>query len=118
MSRELDKLGEFLMRNFRDSAISKVHSLIERNNKAPSLQILQEDIASLSTSQKELLKRTCTNAIDTGIHDLLFALQEAGENEEGIKILVDEKDASTLSDGLQGEPYGDDGWISKFSSHG
>ena len=117
MSDELDKLGKFLMQHFRDNAIFKLDSLASSTIKAPSLQQLQNEIALLDEAQKEILRQTCIEVIDTGSHDLLFALQESGENNEGIQILVDKKDASELSDGLQGELFSEDGWITKFSAN-
>jgi len=117
MSEELERIGKFLMTNFRDSALSSLDTLTSNNAKAPSLQKLQLEISNLSEEQKEILRRVCTHVLDSGLHDFLFAIQEASENNEGIEILVDGEDIAKKSDGLQGELYSEDGWIHKYSAN-
>ena len=56
-------------------------------------------------------------ALSVGLHDFLFALQEAHDLERGIEVLVDGKNVAELSDGLQGEPCGGEGWIAKFARY-
>ena len=52
-----------------------------------------------------------------GMHDLLFAFQEATDLEKGISINVNGINPAEVSDGLHGEIFGEDGWIAEFSSH-
>ena len=118
MSEELDIAGEFLMKHFRDNALSKLDALIEGKLNAPGLLSLQSSIVSLEDEEKEILKKACIESLDSGLHDFLFALQEASNNNENIKFLVNGKNIAELSDGLQGELFTEDGWFSKYSAYG
>lgn len=118
MSEELDIAGEFLMKHFRDNALSKLDALIEGKLNAPGLLSLQSSIVSLEDEEKEILKKACIESLDSGLHDFLFALQEASDNNENIKFLVNGKNIAELSDGLQGELFTEEGWFSKYSAYG
>ena len=118
MSKELDKFGQFLMKNFRDNAIYKINSLFEGHSKAPAYQELQNPLKSFSEEEKEMIKKTFIISLDSGLHDFLFSLQESTENNEGIELLVDGTNVASQSDGLQGELFTEDGWLSKYSKHG
>ena len=118
MSEDLDIAGKFIMKHFRDNALLKLDSLLEGKLKAPRLLALQSYIGSLESEEKEILKKACIESIDSGLHDFLFALQEASDNNENIKFLVNGKNIAELSDGLQGELFSEDGWFSKYSAYG
>ena len=118
MSEELDIAGKFIMKHFRDNALSKLDALLKGEVNAPGLLALQNSIDSLGSEEKEILKKACIESFDSGLHDLLFALQEATNNNQDIKILVNGKNLAELCDGLQGELYTEDGWFSKFSAYG
>ena len=85
MSEELDIAGKFIMKHFRDNALSKLDALIEGKLKAPGLLALQSSIGSLGSEEIEILKKACIESIDSGLHDFLFALQVATDNNEHIK---------------------------------
>jgi hypothetical protein len=114
----LAKLGEFVMKNLRDKAIDKAEGLLRAEWKAPSLKPLQAELSKLDANQKALVRRCVVSAIDTGIHDFLFALQERADFENDIELRVDGKNVVELSDGIHGEAFGEDGWMKKFSAHG
>jgi hypothetical protein len=118
MIEELDIAGKFIMKNFRDNALSKLDALLKGEVKAPGLLALQISIGSLGPEEKGILKKACIESFDSGLHDLLFALQEATYNNEDIKLLVNGKNVAELCDGLQGELFTEDGWFSKFSAYG
>jgi len=75
-------------------------------------------MARLTPAQRALVRRVVLQAVDSGLHDFLFALGEADDFEEGIAFVVGGQNVAELSDGLQGEPYGDAGWFKRFSKHG
>ena len=66
-------------------------------------------------SMKYLVLRCVVGAIDGAIHDLLFTLQDSHDRNLGVEILVDGKNVAEVSDGLHGEPNGEQGWIARFS---
>ena len=106
------------MSRFRDKGIDFVEALIEGKWRSPQLQMLQERIAKLPADELGLLRAVTEEALDTALHDFLFALEEAEDFQSGIELRVDGINAVTLSDGLQGELFGDDGWCAQFSKHG
>ena len=118
MSNELDKFGQFLITNFRDNAIYKINSLFEGHSKAPAYQELQNSLKLINDDQKEIIKKAFIISLDSGLHDLLFSLQEATDNEEGIEVLVNGSNIASQSDGLQGELFTEDGWLYKYSIYG
>lgn len=111
----LDKFGEFLMQRFRDAAVQK-HVLLQQGHwKAPALQSLQGEINKLPEATKSLLLRCVVDAVDTGIHDFLLALQESHDLGSGIEVIVDDHNVAATSDGLHGELFGERGWYARFS---
>lgn len=115
--KPLDKFGEFVVHNLRDVAIGQHRKLQAGGLRAPSIQRLQSAVASLPDDTKHLLLDCVTEAIDIATHDFLFALQDAHDRKLGIELLVDGTNVAAASDGLQGEPCGERGWISKFSEY-
>jgi hypothetical protein len=57
------------------------------------------------------------DAIDTAMHDFLFALQDAHDRELGVEILVDGRNVAEESGMLNGEQLGEGGWIEKYSRY-
>jgi len=116
--KTLDKLGEFVMANLRDPAIEFMELLAQGHWKAPSLQSLQSEVVALPDDKKALVRRCVVQAIDAAIHDFLFKVGEVADFEGDIQLVVDGQDVAHVSDGLAGEPYGDDGWQARFSRYG
>lgn len=114
----LDKFGRFVMEKLRDRPIEFFDLLAHGHWKARSLRSLQAEIAQLGEAEKALLRRAVIRTIDTAVHDFLFAIQEAHDMEQGIELLVNGTNVAEVSDGLQGEPFGADGWQAKFSRFG
>ncbi len=107
----LDHFGQFLMRNLRDRALECYDALIKGQGKAPALRQLKGDLAVLSPDARLVARRALVECLDGAIHDFLFALQEQAHFENRIKLLVDDVDVIAASDGIHGEPYGQDGWF-------
>jgi hypothetical protein len=114
---ELERFGSFVISQLWDSALEHHDLLAKAHWRAPALQNLQDELAALSEKQKEIVRRCVAEALRDGLHDFLFALQEAHDLKTGIEVLVDGKNIAELSDGLQGEPYGSEGWIAKYGKH-
>lgn len=109
----VDKFGKFIVENLRDKGIDFAQGLISRHWKAPDLLDMQNEIANLNNIQKIAFVKAITETLDGAMHDFLFALQERND----IQILIDGQNIVELSDGIHGEAYSEDGWITKFSSH-
>jgi hypothetical protein len=114
---ELDKFGQLLVTKLRDSALDFFDGLARSQWKRPSTGKLQADLATLSPEQREIVRRCVVACVDRGLGGFLFALSEAHDFGRQIAVMVDGKNIAELSDGLQGEPYGQDGWVARFGKH-
>ena len=118
MSRDsLDRFGKFLIESLRDRAIAHYEGLEHEQWKSSSLISLQKELHSLSNEEKAIVKKCVISAIDVGIHDFLFRLQEFGEYDKSIQVIMDGEDIIHLSHGLNGELFGKNGWVIKFSKY-
>jgi hypothetical protein len=115
--QRLDKAGRFIMEHLRDRGLEFVERLLAGHSKAPALAELQGEIATLSTREQALVRRCVAASIDGALHDFLFKLGERADFENDVQLVVDGVSVAALSDGLQGEPYGEHGWIVRFSRH-
>jgi hypothetical protein len=118
MAEALDKFGAFVVTKLRDRAIDHADALLSARWKAPGLQALQADLQRLTPEQRAVVRRCVVVAIDSGLHDFLFAIQEEHDANGEIAVLVDGRPVAADSDGLHGEPYSDWGWFARFSKHG
>jgi hypothetical protein len=114
----LDKFGSFLMEHLRDRALADLDRLAAAEGKAPSVQALQKDLASLSEPQRAVVRRCVSTCIDSAIHDFLFKLQERADFEDDVQVFVDGRNVVALSDGVHGELFGEKGWQARFSRYG
>ena len=114
----LDKFGRFLMEHFRDHAIDDVDTLLAAGWKAPGVQALQTELVGFTEEQRAVVRRCLITCVDGAIHAFLFKLQERSDFEDDLQVLVDGKNVAILSDGIHGEPFGEEGWQARFSKHG
>ena len=117
MNPSLDKFGGFFVKNLRDRMLHELESLLRGGSKASTKQKLQSQLSGFTDEQKQVLCDAVEDLITTGMHDLLFAIQEQADAGGAIKVLVDGQEVAQLSDGLHGEIFGDDGWIVRFSKY-
>ncbi len=118
VAKVLDTFGEFVVAKLRDAVIDHADMLLAAQGKAPTLQRLQSDLSKLSTEQRAVVRRCVTEAIDSGLHDFLFALQEEHDAGGDVSVMVSGESVAAASDGLQGELFSADGWFARFSKHG
>lgn len=113
----LDKFGEFFVRNLRDKMLYSLEGLLRGKWKAPSAQKLQKRIGTLTKSQQKIVRDVVDDLIISGMHGLLFAIQEESDSDGSIRVFVDGDDVGKMSDGLHGEIFCEDGWIARFSEY-
>jgi hypothetical protein len=114
----LDKFGKFFVQNLRDKALENLEFMLVAWWKAPELQTIQSNLAELPPDARALVREVVEKVLTAAMHDLLFAFQESHDGGTGIEVIVDGKPAAELSDGLQGEIFGEDGWIVRYSKFG
>ncbi|MCA9645940.1 MAG: hypothetical protein KC492_34855 [Myxococcales bacterium] len=118
MSKALDTFGQFVMSNLRDKAFETADLTLSGHYKAPSLLRLQSELAGLDERTQDIARRLVRWTVDSAIHDFLFALQEQSDADGWPRVVVEDTDVGTLSDGLHGEPFTVDGWQATFSRYG
>ncbi len=106
------------MENLRDRCLEHFENLAQGKWRAPYLETLQTELARLTEHERDVTRRCIVAGVDSAIHDFLFELQERADFANDIQVLVDGADVVRLSDGIQGEPFGDDGWQARFSKYG
>ena len=120
--QSVETFGEFLMLKLRDNALESFESLRKGRERAPSLQKLQADLATLSKTQQEIVQRTLVSCLDSGLHDFLFALQERRDFEADISLTVNGVDIvdeeAGQHEGIHYELFDEDGWFAKYSDFG
>nr|WP_092067147.1 hypothetical protein [Dendrosporobacter quercicolus]NSL49713.1 epimerase [Dendrosporobacter quercicolus DSM 1736]SDL50153.1 hypothetical protein SAMN04488502_10164 [Dendrosporobacter quercicolus] len=111
----LDKFGEVLVENVRDRTISNWDKILSGKMKGLSAQQVLEKIGGFNEEQKEALRWLVPKIVDVSLHNYLAMIEEY----EDINVEVVNNGQSgnirELSDGLAGELYTEDGWISRFS---
>jgi hypothetical protein len=110
----LDAFGRFLMVHLRDEAIRDYDDLAQGHSKAPSLQRLQRDLASLDEPQRDIVRRCLISALDSAIHNFLYNLALESDNDGRIQVTVDGVNVVELSDGLEVDGHG---WKFEFSAY-
>ncbi len=113
----LDLFGEYLIKRVRDEAIDDWERISSGKMKDKESQEIFQVLKSFNAEQLEFITNLFPKVIDTTLHHLLWSLEQeeinviiqSGENEELINI-------REVSDGLAGELYTEDGWISRYSS--
>jgi len=117
MNKPLDKFGKIIIDNLRDKQIDYFKGLLEDKWKAEDLKELQQKLKQFNQEERKILNELIENILTHSIHDFLFSIQENSDLDKGLEILIDNENVATLSDGLHGEIFGDEGWIQKFSKY-
>lgn len=116
MEKALDIFGEIIMTRVRDKAILQWDKTIEGRMKDVDSQGIFKDMELFNDEQLQIIRKIIPKIVDTTIHHLLWTLEQT--ESVNIAVKVDNKLVSRIqdiSDGLSGELYTEDGWISRFS---
>ena len=74
-----------------------------------------ELLRNVSEADKRLVLQLIPGVVDTVLHHLLWAAEQESDLHVGIKMKNGIEELRDISDGLPGELYTDEGWISRFS---
>ena len=113
----LDKFGELVIRNLRDSGLEFFDGLAQGRWKAPELLDLQAELGKLPQRECDTVRCCVDRVLSRAMHDFLFALVEAHDRNGKLDVVIDGESVIEESDGLHGEPYGEEGWIARFSKY-
>lgn len=109
----LNEFGVTLMASVRDRSISKLEQAQSGTLKGTSGKILSDSFTQFNNEQQKIIKKIIIEFIDNTIFNTLSMFEE----EDNKKILVHGVDINEISDGLCGELFTEDGWISQFSKY-
>ena len=99
------------MTSVRDRSIDRFEKIQSGSLKAPKAIELHDLLSQFSIEQQSIIKKLIIESVDNTIFNFLFMFEE----NEDKKILVSDININEISDGLSGELFSDDGWISRFS---
>lgn len=117
MPADTDFLGEFFVRNFRNTAIECARGLCREEFDSPGHRNYQKLIQTMSDEQKEILQNVVTYCVEGALNDSLYRLDaELNKRNARIKILVDGE--PLVSPGapstLRSRLWGPQGWLIRF----
>lgn len=111
----LDYFGKLLMSGVRDETITNWDMIVNGEMKGITAQQVREKISSFSEEQIEVLKWLISKVTDSCLHNILITIEKNDE----LKVTISDGQIDTnikqISDGLEGELYTEDGWITRFS---
>ncbi|MBE1556974.1 epimerase [Sporosarcina limicola] len=112
----LDLFGKVLMERIRDEAIDDWERILQGKMRDNESKKIFDELRSFSPEQVQFIINLFPKIVDTTLHHLLWTL----EQEEDVNVLVKVEENNFLnireiSDGLAGELYTEDGWVSRFS---
>ena len=112
MNNVLNDFGKIFIRDVRDRTIEDIDSLISGKYKTQKSINLSNIFSSLDSSSKSFFNEIIPIIVDYCLNNML----EMFEQNEDIELIMKNQDLTSISDGLAGELYTEDGWIQKFSN--
>ncbi|WP_159990739.1 hypothetical protein [Pelistega ratti] len=109
----LEQFGEMYIHEVRDRSLSLLYKLLEGKIKAPRLLKLQEELNNVDDQKRKVIEELSEVLIDNTLHHMLLLFEEYPEFE----LICKNQNLASLSDGLSGELYAEDGWIKKYSQY-
>ncbi|MFA9949978.1 hypothetical protein [Dentiradicibacter hellwigii] len=106
---DLDRFGELLIKEVRDSAFERYLMIKEGKLKSNIAKEMKKNIDLINN--KELLDQIVLDVIDSSLFRFLRMLEE---NDLHIGFL-DGPNIVNESDGISGEIFGEDGWVKLYS---
>jgi hypothetical protein len=112
----LDRFGELLMKKVRDEAITDWMMMIDGRMKGDTANKVRELLGNVSEADRLLIMQLIPGVVDTVLHHLLWTAEQESDLRIGIRIDDAIEELRDISDGLPGELYTENGWISRFST--
>lgn len=119
MKDVLDRFGQLLVSEVRDVAVAVALKSLRGQMKDQASKQLEAELAKVPESTRKQIETFATDLVDSTLHNLLSFFE--GAEDFMIAFKEDENnlvDLNEISDGLAGELFTDEGWISRFSDLG
>jgi hypothetical protein len=117
LSAEIDFLGKFFVRNFRNTAMECVQGLCREKFDSPGQREYQKLISTLSDEQKEVLQKVVRYCVEGALNDTLYRLDlELNKKKPRIQIQVDGKSLANTGapPALHSRLWGQTGWLNRY----
>lgn len=119
MKDVLDRFGQLLVSEVRDVAVAVALKSLRGQMKDQASKQLEAELEKVPENTRKLIETFATDLVDSTLHNLLSFFE--GAEDFMIAFKEDENnlvDLNEISDGLAGELFTDEGWISRFSDLG
>ena len=116
MAKPLDIFGQEIMENIRDNGIELLDSMMAGKMKDEENIAFHATLSNLPPETQNAIRDIVIASIDTALFDFLSFFENSDEwkiSNTHAKL----KDLAEKSDGLSGELFGENGWISKYSQY-
>lgn len=114
----LEKFGHLLMTEVRDETLEKYEMISSGKLKSSIALELHNKLSTLDQEQLSVVMGIVMSSIDDTIHNFLWMFEQY---EDIVQVICHEDEITAnlndISDGLSGELYTDDGWITRFSKY-
>lgn len=115
MNKEiLDLFGKMMMENVRDESIDMAELIISGKMKDKRMMSVINELQDVSAEQKEAYIKIAIRAVDITLSHFMWFI----EQEDKVDLIIRDDETYSIkliSDGLKGELFSEDGWISRFS---
>jgi len=109
--------GQFLIENFGDFGLQYFDDVLSLDPAQIDQNRLGRLINNFDESQIETLKKCIALILSQSMHSFLYALRINADFDGNIDVLSNGLSIAKISDGIEGELYGEDGWITVFSKY-
>lgn len=113
MNDKLDKFGELYIDEVYDKSIKIFEMMFDGRMNGMTAQSVRKKMSSFNEEQKGIVLWMISKSVERCVHNMLCMIEEHSD----MNLLYRQEDISKLSDGLAGELYSEDGWISRFSKY-
>ena len=113
---ELDTFGQLLMSEVRDESIIRYQNILNGTLKPQYAQRLHKEIIESCDGNLDAVEKLARSVVDNVIFNFLSMLEEHSGNLKLVHVTgLKRTNLNSISDGLAGELFSDDGWITKYS---
>lgn len=113
----LDAFGRHLIESSRDGSIEEFDLIASGKMKSVEAKYFYEELSKIDPINHPFIRTLIVSMVDRTLHNFLSMVEE----EEDIDIVFvngnDRISLKKISDGLAGELFSENGWISKFSEY-
>lgn len=113
----LNNFGEEFISEVRDSTIENMEMILSGKMKSEEARKLFQKVKDLDEETQSIVREFIFKTIDNGLFNTLTFFEQSEEYAIQYQDEDNTENLNDLSDGLAGELYSDNGWITKYSKY-